>query len=172
MIGQMLLIVGLLGAWTTDGVRDGFHVAQTGQKTFWPKTYGNIVTYGNYHDYVMYEEISIVMAGTGAYLWSKDNPEWWRVAGVTVGTSLVGWMGREWIIKYIPTGRPFLKSDCGWDSKFFGNVKDRSTAFQIAGGVLGAGIATAAILLPSKKDHRVNIGVSPRPNGIDVAIQF
>ncbi len=89
-MGTMLLIVGLLGAWTSDGVRDGFHVAQTAQGTWYPQTHGGFVDYGNYHDFVMYENIGVAMAGTGAYLWSKDNPEWWRVASVTVGTSLVG----------------------------------------------------------------------------------
>jgi hypothetical protein len=171
MIGQMLLIVGLLGAWTSDGVRDGFHVAQAGQKTFWPKTYGHIVNYDNYHDYVFYETLSVAVAGTGAYLWSKENPEWWRVAGVTVGASFVGWMGREWIIKYIPTGDPFLKS-VPWHSSVFGNVRDRSTSFQIAGGAIGAGLTATALLWPKHKGGRYDVKISPYTNGVNVAINF
>jgi hypothetical protein len=167
----MLLIVGLLGAWTSDGIRDGFHVAQTGQKTWYPRTYGHIVNYGNYHDYVTYETASVAIAGAGVYVWAKDNPEWWRVAGVTFGTSLVGWMGREWLIKYIPTGNPFLKS-VPWHSSIFGNVHDRSTSFQAAGGVLGAGIVTAALLLPKHKGGRWDVKVSPTTTGVDLAINF
>ncbi|HEY3296734.1 MAG TPA: hypothetical protein VGL38_14985 [bacterium] len=170
MIGQMLLIVGLLGAWSSDGVRDGFHVAQAGQRTFWPKTHGHIVNYANYHDFVTYETVGVAMAGAGAYLWGKENPEWWRVAGVTVGTSLVGWMGREWLIKYVPTGRPFLKS-VPWHSSIFGNVHDRSTAFQIGGGVLGAGLTTAALVWPKHKG-KWDVKVIPTTNGVDLALNF
>jgi len=171
MIGQMLLIVGLLGAWSSDGIRDGFHVAQAGQRTFWPHTYGHIVNYDNYHDYVTYETISVAMAGAGVYIWGKQNPEWWRVAGVTVGASLVGWMGREWLIKYVPTGKPFLKS-VPWHSSIFGNVPDRSTPFQIAGGSLGAGLTAAALLWPKHHYGRWDVKVTPTGNGVDLAVNF
>lgn len=171
MVGQVLLIVGLLGAWTSDGIRDGFHVAQTGQRTWYPRTHGHIVNYGNYHDYVTYETASVAMAGAGVYVWGKQNPEWWRVAGVTVGTSLVGWMGREWLIKYIPTGKPFLKS-VPWHSSIFGNVHDRSTAFQASAGVLGAGITTAALLMPKHKGGKWDVRVIPTQNGVDLTLNF
>lgn len=170
-MGTMLLIMGLLGAWTSDGVRDGFHVAQTAQGTWYPQTHGGFVDYGNYHDFVMYENIGVAMAGTGAYLWSKDNPEWWRVASVTVGTSLVGWMVREWAIDYVPTGNAFRQST-SWQSGFFGQVRDNGLAFQIGVGAVGAGLTTAAILLPQHHGRRYNLRAVPTPQGLEVAINF
>jgi hypothetical protein len=170
-MGTMLLMLGLLGAWTSDGVRDGFHVAQTGQRTWYPHTYGGIVSYGNYHDFVMYENISVAMAGTGAYLWSKDDPEWWRVAGVTVGTSLVGWLAREWIIDYVPTGHALRKS-ASWQSGYFGQVRDNGLAFQLGVGAAGAGLATAAILIPHHQGRHYNLRAVPTPQGLELALNF
>ena len=171
MIGQALLILGLLGAWTCDGVRDGFHIAQTGQKTWYPSTHGGIVDYGNYHDYVAYETLFVAMAGTGLYLWSKDDPEWWRVAGMTVGSSLVGWMAREWMIDYIPTGDAFRESD-PWESNIFGSVPDRSMALQIAAGAVGVGLMTAALAIPGKRANRHTIDVRLLPHGVEMAVSF
>jgi hypothetical protein len=170
-MGTMLLMMGLLTAWTSDGVRDGFHVAQTAQKTWYPQTHGGIVSYGNYHDFVMYENIGVATAGTGAYIWSKQNPEWWRVAGVTVGTSLVGWMAREWIIDYIPTGNPNRRST-SWKSNYFGQIRDNGLAFQVGVGAVGAGLTTAALLLPHKEGRHYNLRAVPTPQGVEIALNF
>lgn len=171
MIGPMLLIVGLMGAWTSDGIRDGFHVAQSAQHTWYPDTHGGIVNYGNYHDFIALEMASVAMAGTGAFIWSKQQPEWWRVAGVTVGASLVGWLGREWLIDYIPTGQMFLQSDA-WQSGIWGDVPDRGPAFQIGVGLAGAGLATAALLIPHREKDQWNIEVRPTGNSLEVALKF
>ncbi len=172
MVGQLLLIVGLMGAWSSDGVRDGFHVAQSAQHTWYPKTYGSFVTYGNYHDYVGVEMASVAMAGTGAYLWSKQQPEWWRVAGVTVGTSMVGWLAREWLIDYVPTGQLNVRSG-SWHSDVWGNVPDRKTSVQIGIGVAGAGLAAAALLIPHHEHaDEWQIQVIPAGNSLEVAINF
>ena len=172
MIGPLLLMVGLMGAWTSDGIRDGFHVAQSDQNTWYPQTHGGIVNYGNYHDFVGIEMASVTMAGTGAYIWSKQNPEWWKVAGVTFGTSMVGWLAREWLIDYIPTGQLSIKSD-PWQSDIWGNVPDRGPAFQIGVGVAGAGIAAAALLIPHReKADEWQIQVVPSGNSLQIAVNF
>jgi hypothetical protein len=171
MIGPMLLIVGLLGAWTSDGIRDGFHVAQSAQHTWYPRTYGGIVDYGNYHDFVAVEQLSVAMAGTGAFIWSRQNPEWWRVAGVTVGASMVGWMAREWLIDYVPTGQPMLRSQ-PWHSTIFGNVPDRGGTFQIGVGLAGAGLAAAALLVPHGELSDFSLEVHPLPGGVQMAVNF
>ena len=146
-------------------------MAQTAQKTWYPRTYGGFVNYGNYHDYVMYENIGVATAGVGAYLWSKDNPEWWRVAGVTVGTSLVGWLAREWVIDYVPTGNSRRRSE-PWKSEIFGTVHDNGLAFQLGVGALGAGLTTAAILLPHPQSRHYNLRAVPTPQGLEVAVNF
>jgi hypothetical protein len=171
MIGPMLLIVGLLGAWTSDGIRDGFHVAQSAQHTWYPHTYGRLVDYGNYHDFVAVEQVSVAMAGTGAFIWSRQNPEWWRVAGVTVGTSLVGWLGREWLIDYVPTGQPMLHSQ-PWHSTVFGNVPDRGATFQIGVGLVGAGLTAAALLVPHRETDKWSLEVHPGAGSLEVAVKF
>jgi hypothetical protein len=165
-------MVGLMGAWTSDGIRDGFHVAQSAQHTWYPQTYGGIVNYGNYHDFVGIEMASVTMAGTGAYIWSKDHPEWWRVAGVTVGSSMVGWLAREWMIDYVPTGMLNVKSS-SWHSDVWGNVPDRGKAFQIGVAAAGAGLAAAAILIPHHvAGEDIQIQVVPTGNTLQVAVNF